>query len=852
MDPRGAGTPLSLTELISRAEGRKGEFASLGGSLFGVIKSHSRALAFLADTPFYMQLTKFELHVHSLMQLSPLLPAAVSLLIFDYPLQVVDFPSITHALLQAAFPLSDRSFRPIIPKVPKAADSASWPNPRSAGQFAGSLAHNQKYRWACFPRKGHPGAHSKPVVSLGGLIRSLITIIGVEAAGRWLALLEPGTPEDVCVGHILYSFALRPHLHSSCAAISAGIIRDPATAKGLSNALKALGLNGTPLGACLTEGNVLQGRLVGAVDWGHEVSRRTQADKVEPLLVKTPVDALRPHVKAILDAELPGGFTLPDLQDFWTSRWAWCVNGSHTAESSSHLGIPPDAFSYSRLYRRMASEYLNEEPISGWDGYTTVSASDKLEHGKTRAIFACDTRSYFAWSWPLNAVQKAWKNKRVLLDPGRGGMTGIAHRIGQVSRRSGVNLMLDFDDFNSHHSTQTMQMVVEELMSRTDAPAWLTPVLVASLDSEYIKYEGEYLHVKGTLMSGHRGTTFFNSVLNAAYIRHAAGPDLYDRIYSLHTGDDVYARLPTLRDVDVLLKGASAMGCRLNPTKQSIGFKHAEFLRCAFAPNGAYGYVARSIATCASGSWTNTAPLGPREGLTNAMSVCRSIINRSGQDAFPRLIGPALRCARGFSVRDRIDALIGGRASIDNSPVFNVPVPFPTYTLKIEGERDANPNWRELPRQATSAYLSHHCSEIEAEALTMAGVDPQPLMVASSYSKGQAERETDPRPCSIERIGSYRPRRPGLATTAHLAARTYGALNRYPLIHLVAKQLTRAQLTHLLYLAGAPQSGDVWFDAFGGESSPIAIHGTLPYADASSIARATGLDMIYVSYPINM
>jgi len=837
----------SLSAAFDRAQLRSEEFGRLGRVLFGILKSNVNSLWFLVNIPFPQQLAKLELHSYQLSAASPLLSAAVSLLLFDYPLQLTENAALTQALLNATFPGMHELARPRVQKILK-----NTTNPTSYGAYAWRLCKDKALRDAAYPLKPHPGAKTKPMVRFGPLLRSLITIVGSDEAGRWVAMMEPGTPRDVVASHIIYSFALRPHLSAAAPIVSASCILDPKSAKGLSNALKALGLNATPFGACLTETQVLQGRLTGAVDWDDEMAKRTDADVVANIVVKCSAEELRPHVRAVLDDELPKGFTLPELDDFWTSRWSWCVNGSHTTESSRLLDIPRDAMpEFPRLYRRMASEWLEDEPISTWDGTTSVSASEKLEHGKTRAIYACDTRSYFAWSWPLNAVQKAWKNRRVLLDPGRGGMSAIGSKIGLSKRTPGVNLMLDFDDFNSHHSTEIMQMVTEELMSRSNSPPWLVETLVASLDREYIKRGKDKLHVKGTLMSGHRGTTFFNSVLNAALIRKSAGADLYDRIYSLHTGDDVYARVPSFTDVETILRGAESIGCRLNPTKQSIGFKHAEFLRCAFSGEGGYGYVARSVATCVSGSWTNTDPLGVRESLTNAIAVCRSLINRSGQAAFPRLLGPALRVPRGVSFRQSIELLAGGLASLDNSPVFNTAHRFPVYTLSAAPQRPKQ-NLDGLPHKATSQYLTKHASEVEIEALCLARVDPQPLMVASSFSKGLTEGITDPPPMDVKFSHYYQARRAGLASDAQSGVMREGALNKYPIIHLLADRLNNSQLRQLLLMVGVSPSDNPRIDAFGADSHPALIHGTLPFSDAAAIAKATGYDLIYVTYPINM
>jgi len=838
--------PRSATGLIDLARSRAGEFDLLGAMLYRILRKHKNSLDFLL-VPFPAQLSALEFRRSELSFLDPLLPAAISLLLFKFPLQLPDDASLVTALARAA--LTGAAFSRSHPPPPRTAVCA----PKSYPALVTTVINNAEFRDSLFPHKPHPAAQSKPSVRLAALVRAYTTLAPPAEVGRLLSLLPVGTPRDVAVSHLLYTFALLPHFQSSSGNLSASLLRHPKRAKGLSNALKALGLNSTPVGAVLTESQTLQGRLVGGIDWDNEISRRCDPALVRPYLVSLTADELRPHVAAILDLEIPKGFTLPDLDSFWSSRWLWCVNGAHTSESSRALGIPPDSFpGFSRTYRRMAAEYVETEPITGWDGVTTVSASEKLEHGKTRAIFACDTLSYFAWSWPLNAVQSAWKNRRVLLDPGAGGTVSLASRIGTATARPGVNLMLDFDDFNSHHSTEVMQMVTDELLNRCDCPPFLRETLIRSLDSEYIVRAGQRHHVAGTLMSGHRGTTFFNSVLNAAYIRAAAGADLYDRIFSLHTGDDVYARVPTTHEVEKILDGAAEIGCRLNPTKQSIGHTRAEFLRCAFGPSGAYGYVARSIATIASGNWTSSAPLPPQELLTHFMGVTRSIINRSGQKLFPRLLAPALRLPRGIGVRSAIEMLAGNTAALDNSPVYDTPVPFPRFRLVDESAERPDPPPPTLPSRATRDYLTTHVGEVELVALSLAKVDPTPLMIASSYNKGQVVSSSVPSSPRLKRIGDYKPRNPGFATGQVSQLHVHGVLNRYPLLRLVEDRLTTGDLEHLLRLEGYAPGPDPRVTAFGSKAHPVLVSGVIPFSDAASISRATGYDHVRVLYPIAM
>nr|DBA06986.1 TPA_asm: RNA-dependent RNA polymerase [Victorivirus fimbriatae] len=715
---------------------------------------------------------------------------------------------------------TDRSFPNRAPRPPPRALPGSRSARAGGSPFYRALTVNGRYRDECFPHKKHSAARTKPHLALGALIRSWAHVHGMTKVEDALAAAAGRLTADQATAYLMYDTVLRPHLGPTAWQYALALIVDPARAKGLSGALKALGWNCTVLGAAFVEANVLAGRGIGAVDWEKEISRRTDQAAVDSGTVHLDEDRLRGHVRALFRAELPRAPVLPDMDDWWTARWGWCVNGAQTTRSLDSMGVPRDALSqFKRVYRRMASECLDSCPVYGWDGTTSVSASEKLEHGKTRAIFACDTTSYFAWSYLLNPVGKSWQNSRVLLDPGRGGSISIARRILKARSCGSVNLMMDFDDFNSQHSTESMKIVTEELCSYVNAPPWLADVLRTSLDREYIHHGGQAHHVKGTLMSGHRGTTFFNSVLNYAYIREAYGPSAFDACFSLHTGDDVYMRLPTLAHAATLLSSASALGCRLNPSKQSVGFHNAEFLRMGISPARACGYPARSIATLSSGSWTVDAPPTPLEGITTIMTTLRSLINRTGSETVAAVAGPAVKYLSNTSA-GLATSLCRGQVSLNTLPVFTQR--HTVRRIKLPPERLDPMQLTGLPLRATTAYLTNHASEVEVAGLEMTGMSPAYDMAASSYRKG------------LDHDAGILPVAPALATSGNVTLRGMddaaslvtqppkeGVLSRYPLLQLIRPRLGRQDLLDLLGLCGVAHSSNPELDAWGPDSRTV-------------------------------
>ncbi|BAN51775.1 putative RNA dependent RNA polymerase [Rosellinia necatrix victorivirus 1] len=836
---------------------RAAEFGLLGSHLAMLIRGVPGLSRSYDDLDFTRQLIRLQSDTSALARDHPLLPCAVSLLLADFPVQLAADDRLTHALVNSAYSSPAYSLFPpeIKFRIPGIKHSSTG-NARSYARAALNMfIHNADLTEAAFPRKAHSAANDKPLLHLRGLLQGLRTTQGTGAAALMVARAAGRLTEDQVISLILYRTALAPLFGQRSYDYAWWAITEPGNTAGLSNALKALGLNATACGAALVEAKALQGRGIAPVDMAGEVAFRVQPDLVKAKVLEPDYDELREHIKHVLHSELAGELELTPLAEFWSSRWLWCVNGSNTSTSDRAMGLDPHEYAdtHTRTYRRMVAETLEQEPISTWDGTTSVSASVKLETAKSRAIFACDTRSYFAFSWILNDVQKRWGNNRVLLDPGKGGMAGIDRRIRRSQHTGGVNVMLDYDDFNSHHSTRSMQILFEELCDMYSAPSWYRDTLVNSFERMFINFEGKQHHVLGTLMSGHRGTTFINSVLNAVYIRAAIGGPTFDSLVSLHTGDDVYLRAPTLSDCSRILTAAKDYGCRMNPTKQSIGFRRAEFLRMGIGERASYGYLARSVAALACGNWFNPNPMTPWEGFNSLVTSARSIINRAGgQLRLGELLSPAVRHGKSISYRTRAQ-LIDGECAIEGAPVYGSDFRLKTFEVKLP-KADAvpiSPRWR---TNATRDYLLDHVSPIEAEALSLAGADITTMMVVASFGKGLDRKVLQSTPDFVLR---RKPVRAALGFTDVVTLLTsiprVGCLSGYPLLNLVAGRLSNDELRHLVLLAGGDaNAADLQVEAFGAESLTRNIIGTLPFSDAVNLGKRTNSANVYVLTSIYM
>jgi len=518
------------------------------------------------------------------------------------------------------------------------------------------LASDSSYRTTLYPYKSNPNAPLKANIHLATLAKSVIRRGDAERVRPLLNRLAGVCTDDQCCSAILYYYGcLRSHPQLAMR-ITVVAILNPAFAKSLGLVIKALGMHSCIEGAVVTELGVLLGRGVGMVDLDEEARQRADPAWLGNNLLKVDPEVLRPHIRAILDEELAGrDIAFPSLEEFWARRWQWCVNGSHntTYDHKYNVDLASSAPGMNRYYRRMYAEAVEDEPISTWDGVVHAGPSSKLEHGKTRVIFACDTLSYFAYEHLLGPVSAAWLHRKVVLDPGQYGGVGLVERIKKQRKKGNYNIMLDYDDFNSQHTNSSMAVLIEETCRKVGYPKEYSSKLIEGFNNTWIRSKGLEFKTGGTLMSGHRGTTYINSVLNAAYIRAAIGPVAYNSSGSLHVGDDVYMAVSDADTAGDILNKCREFGCRMNPSKQSVGLVCGEFLRMAIGEHGAYGYLPRSVASCVSGSWTTEKALDPQGAVNNIIQSCWTLTNRSGWSGYGELLAPVLADIARVKIRMR-------------------------------------------------------------------------------------------------------------------------------------------------------------------------------------------------------
>jgi len=758
-----------------------------------------------------------------------------------------------------------------------------------------------------FPRKPYPQAALKSNIRLRQLLLECNRLNLNEAVYPVLEILHSYAYEDGVVAAILYFFGLRPTYGQSSLWLATMPILFPERAKHLSICVKSCGLNFSLPGAMLAEQQCLLGRGVGTIDVNALASERTDVDFIERSVIRVDQAELAATVREILNEELMGrDIVFDDLDSFWSRRWAWCVNGSHNTVVDAEVGVDmrtlvPEA---STLHRRMFAEAVVDEPISNWSGIVHVSPSPKLEHGKTRLILACDSLSYFAFEHLLGPVSAAWLQRRILMDPGKFGQLGLAEKVNNIRSRGGVAVMLDYDDFNSQHSNESMATVIRETGLYTGYPKELLDKLCNSFDNTYIgRTSSPESRVKGTLMSGHRGTSFLNSILNAAYVRLAVGRHLYGSIQSIHVGDDIFINATSFDDAQVILANCKTMGCRMNTLKQSVGQHGAEFLRMCITSKASYGYLARSISSTVSGNWTNLARLSKTEFITSIMGAVHTLENRSGiRGVYPSLLSGIVSRYTGCKLK-YIKDLLNGAASLDNTPCFGKFGTIRRYTLldmekilamraavdyvdipediiRLSGKKrdemlteffaaqplpktsgagakqratlfrdQVSRNW---PSYSTGSYLRDAAAPIEIRALEYARVNIRSYMLASSYSKTIAGMVQDDAPEHIKVARRKDIHVRGSVTAEELVhvGKVKGLLEPFPLIQLIKQCLSREQLMSLgRSVSGGRAPVKCYRDLFYERDTPCNIIGVASYSDAGWLSGRSECTTIYFNYP---
>jgi len=414
---------------------------------------------------------------------------------------------------------------------------------------------------------------------------------------------------------------------------------------------------------------------------------------------------------------------------------------------------------------------------------------------------------------------------------------------------------LDYDDFNSRHQRLYMQMVLEELGEYTCYDGKLLSNLTRSLSNSYITVTGEIVgQLVDTLMSGHRGTSVFNTILNPAYIM-VAFPSLRS-MASLHVGDDVYVLAQDYTQAYALLRACKETGLALNPIKQSIGIFTAEFLRMAYTETKCFGYGLRSVGTCVEGNWVGEMRLNAEDGLKCIVGHAWTLVNRCGRADIVNALVPAVTRISGLK-KTVVAELLSGRAALGDGPCRVLGPTAKIYDVSYDhGERSKALAQAAmgLGDAATIDYMTHHATPHEQYVFGKLGVDIVSLMKVSSYTKtlvgaGYGDDPSFCKPTSVK-VRKLKFLSTQTAESLVAARRDPGVLHNQTLLQLVKNAISDELLSDVVMsLTGEHYTGEeLKIVAWGRESRAVGMCSCFTYADAGKLCGVASADMVHSVY----
>jgi len=816
---------------VTPSYGRSGDLGNIGAVMASILDRYGDKSILHKDN---MDLTSGSVYIDRCVSLGRrLLAASFSMCVNKVPLQVVLDDDEIKFIVNSAFVNMDLDGKDVNSRIDL----------------------DREHELKQFNIKSHPGARNKTNIWFTEVWEALkIDMPTMAQQFRIVAKYMCDFTNDQAACAILMGAALAP-FYDEAAELVVKMIRNPDQCKYLTIILKGLGLNSTFLGAVVCEAQTLQGKGVGLVDMREECEKRTtrNAHVNTPQLFSD--DVLRSSIRKVIESEIDlEKYRYVTPEEKWSSRWLWCKNGGHAAQLARHEKKWAINIDF-RAHRKVAVENWEENPIYNWSGKGYASGSIKWEPGKSRLILSLDTATYVAFEHFLQPIEDCWRNKRILLNPGEGGTLGWCERVRSI--RGGVNAMFDYDDFNSQHTLRAMEILYEELGSFVSYPADLLSKITQSVYNIRLFADGKDIGYCGsTLMSGHRGTTIVNSILNAAYFISAA-PDLWDKYESFHTGDDVVANFKSFSDVEQVIDSMHAAGCRLNKVKQSIGLVSQEFLRMAIGKEFAIGYLCRGVVECVNGNWVNEDPLEAEDSVKTIIGCVRTVINRSGNINAARLCRISVRRFL-RTKKANIVGLLTGQIALGEGPMYSMTsASWRGGTLsKKDLSEIVGDEVLKYKANATNDYLSEHAKLIERIALVGAGLSIKRMMVGASYAKSLPVLRDNVKLREVKIISDKVRVMYGSSWAEELISQKEdkGILTKYPLLNLIKNRLDNRLLRDLLKLLGRHigRYESIKDVAWGAGSTGKIIKGIIPYADACACCKRMGGGIIYVKYNIYM
>lgn len=337
--------------------------------------------------------------------------------------------------------------------------------------------------------------------------------------------------------------------------------------------------------------------------------------------------------------------------NFYGRRQEWIASGSsagyrlpNTPSNGQFAGMPVNkrVWAENTPLRHVQKFMAETKPIE------LATASEKFENGKSRAIYGVVPEHYV-----INSYVTAGMEERLHLIEGlEKGASGLAE-LAYVYKRLAITRdpdhecsMLDYADFNIHHTPEMQALLFERISARgqvvgackdwVNAAKWLSK---AKMNQQVIfPKSGRPQRVTQGMFSGTRSTDLINTLLNIAYFnvaakcleeQHIEAVDLYH----VHQGDDLWVSNRNAMWARSLYYTLSAQGFIFQPAKQMFGAARGEFLRVLYQKGTANGYLARALVNALLKPIQNSMDIGALE-WAQAAKETSGVLHRRGLNTF--------------------------------------------------------------------------------------------------------------------------------------------------------------------------------------------------------------------------
>lgn len=365
-------------------------------------------------------------------------------------------------------------------------------------------------------------------------------------------------------------------------------------------------------------------RQPGPCHWqddGHitDSKKMPQDDTWYALLTKHVRRIVRPLVTSRATKETYSAFTL--------RRAEWMASGSSggatldlnnipsykSRQGASNSGQPGRKVKIGK--RAWAEQVPHSELLSAFRSTKpaeAAQASEKYENGKSRAIYGVEPIHYLINTY----ATKGFEEKLHTIPGLEKGATGLRqaqlehHRAELTSDPLTHCTMLDFADFNRHHTPKAQALIFEQLADLGREVGACKDWIHANKWVARAKYNmtarfpniDRPLPVHQGMFSGTKSTDFINTVLNLAYFEAANEfvqsfyQVLPSELYHVHQGDDVWLSNRNHLWPRLVYYTMHNMGFIFQRSKQMFGEGRGEYLRVLYQEGRADGYLHRALA----------------------------------------------------------------------------------------------------------------------------------------------------------------------------------------------------------------------------------------------------------------